>query len=426
MTNSKAVARAVACSATTLAVGLGTVKPAAADYEPHKYTEPGTGLVLEYNLYVPNQYDPAQKYPLMVFLHAAGQDSDLPRNLGSSGKGWTGSFLDNGDDEKYPSFFLVPISQTNRSGWGDGRSDAEKFEGRLTIVVLKELVASGEYNIDADRLYVTGPSMGGRGTWDMIEKNPGLFAAAIPAAAPGLDDAAKVVGENIWAINGENDSTVEDNRETIAAIRALGGNPIYTELAGHGHDTWRQVYPSDAFMAWVYAQRRGVPWWHVSEVPVIPEDDRHRGGPSGHPLTRGQPAVTGPTGPEDVPPGVGGAGGMSGAGATDDGGAGGALGGASGSGGVAGEIGVAEGGASGSVGSGGSATGAGGTPPSVPGTGVAGTPSGGMGSGPMPSSPDEGGTTSCRYSPHPPGPGPAPAAWLAALSLVVAARRKAR
>jgi poly(3-hydroxybutyrate) depolymerase len=258
---------------------LLTTASARADYESRRYTEPGSGQVLDYYLYVPEAYDSAKKYPLLVFLHAAG--GALPRSLS---KGWTTSFIDNGDDTTYPSFFLVPISQTNSSGWGDGRSDAEKFEGKLTVVVLQQLLASGEFNLDADRLYITGPSMGGRGTWDMIEKHPGFFAAAAPMAAPGLDDAAAVVSENIWAVNGENDDTVEQNRATIQAIRALGGNPIYTELADHGHDTWREVYPSDAFMEWMYAQRRGVPWWNVSSVPAVAD-----------PLTPGQPAVTGPT-----------------------------------------------------------------------------------------------------------------------------------
>lgn len=304
---------------------LLTTNHAAAGYEGHKYVEPGTGLVLEYNLYVPASYDATKKYPLLIFLHAAG--GTLPRTLSSSGKGWTGSFLDGDDAKDYPSFFLVPISQTDASGWGDGRSNAEKFEGRLTIVVLKELLVSGQYNLDADRLYVTGPSMGGRGTWDMLEKNPGLFAAGVPCAAPGLDDYAAVVHENIWSVNGENDSTVKDNRTTIEGIRAAGGNPIYTELAGHGHDTWRSIYPTDDFMRWMYAQRRGVPWWNVSEVPKVTE-----------PLTPGQVVVSGPTAPTGGAGGAGGAtaagGAVSGGGAPGVSGAGGATAGGATAGGA--------------------------------------------------------------------------------------------
>ncbi|RYZ08044.1 MAG: hypothetical protein EOO73_10145 [Myxococcales bacterium] len=356
---------------------LASASQAWAGYEPHKYTEPGTGLVLEYNLYVPANYDAGRKYPLLVFLHAAGTADDLPRSLSSSGKGWTGSFLDGGDAEKYASFFLVPISQTNSSGWGDGRSDAEKFEGRLTVVVLKQLLSSAKYNLDADRLYVTGPSMGGRGSWDLIEKNPGFFAAAVPCAAPGLDDYAAVVNENIWSINGEKDSTVMDNRATIAGIRAAGGNPIYTELKGHGHDTWRSVYPTDAFMAWMYAQRRGVPWWNVSSVPKLSD-----------PLTPGQVVVSGPTEPTGGA-GAGGGGGVGGA--TASGGAGGSPAGGSastpadgGAGGVAGAAGMGgmstspspAGGSSGMGGGGSAAVAGGGAAPSVAGAAAAEPPGG--------------------------------------------------
>jgi hypothetical protein len=372
---------------------------ARADYEPHKYTEPGSGRVLEYYLYVPEGYDEAQKYPLLVLLHAAGQPEDLPRSLS---KGWSGSFLDDGDDQKYPSFFLIPVSQTNSSGWGDGRSDAEKFEGRLTIVVLKELVSSGRYNIDADRLYVTGPSMGGRGTWDMIEKNPGLFAAAVPIAAPGLDEPEQVIHENIWAINGENDSTVQDNRETIAGIRASGGNPIYTELANHGHDSWRSIYPSDAFMAWVYAQRRGVPWWNVSKIPEVSE-----------PLTPGQVVVSGPSSPTGGSGGVGAGGAAAGNGGVSNGGA---------LGGDTSAAGAPSGGLFGQAGGDASRSGSGGAPTGAPTSG--GVPGiAGVASGSALSPPATSDAEGCSVSR---GSASAHCWWLLGLAVLPALRRRAR
>jgi hypothetical protein len=146
------------------------------------------------------------------------------------------------------------------------------------------------------------------------------------------------VNENIWSVNGEKDSTVMANRATIAGIRAAGGNPIYTELEGHGHDSWRTLYPSDAFMTWMYAQRRGVPWWNVSEVPTLAE-----------PLTPGQVVVSGPSEPTG---GAGGSGPSSGgAGAGGSGGAvtggsamGPSAGGSAGSGGGHASAGAAAGG----------------------------------------------------------------------------------
>lgn len=261
--------------AAPLLAGLLSVRSALADYEPNAYVEPGTNLRLEYNLYVPNGYEPggSTKYPLMVFLHAANNTNPPNRTLSSDGQGWVeaGGWVEPENQQKYPSFFLIPISQTNSSGWGDPTSQGaeQKFEGRLTVVVVQELLT--RYRIDADRLYITGPSMGGRGTWDIIRRNPALFAAAAPCAAPAsAADAALYAGQNIWSINGENDSTVEANRSAVDAIRAACGNPIYSEYANHGHDTWREIYPMPEFLEWMYAQRRGVPWATVSTAPTLP------------------------------------------------------------------------------------------------------------------------------------------------------------
>ena len=344
---------------------LGTLSRSAwADYVPNKYTDMATGQVLEYNVFVPAGYDPATSYPLMVVMHAASTDADLPRTLQSDGQGWAATFVASPHQTKDPSFFLIPISQTNNSGWGDPISPisgAEKFEGRLTMVVLKEVM--GRYNIDPKRLYVTGPSMGGRGTWDLIRRYPTTFAAAAPMAAPALPaDASLYASQNIWSVNGDKDSTVQANRDTIAAIRAIGGNPIYTELANHGHDSWRTIYPDAQFLDWVYAQRLGVPWSTVSKAPTI----------------------SGLTGPAVIAPAGGGGGfggsGMSGAGGTA------ASGGRSGAGGPAGaggQAGSAAGGSSDNSSGTGGSTASGGATPGSGGTGGAGLPAtpGGTGSG---------------------------------------------
>jgi len=266
-----------ACLALVLFAST-TVK--AQQFQPNKYTDPQTNEVLEYNLVLPPGYDAAQatKYPLWVCLHAANNTNPPNRTLGSDGKCYVGSFT----DAKHPSFFMVPISQSNQSGWGDAGmnspiSQAEKFEGRLTVVVIKELMQ--KYEIDEERLYIAGPSMGARGTWDIIRRNPGMFAAAGPAAGPADPrDAALYASQNIWAVNGSNDSTAAENTAAINAIRAIGGNPIYTLLQGRGHDTWRSVFNDAQFVAWMYAQRRGVPWWsHDPPAPTALEPDPQNG-----------------------------------------------------------------------------------------------------------------------------------------------------
>jgi poly(3-hydroxybutyrate) depolymerase len=369
----------------------------AQQFQPNKYTDPQTKEVLEYNLVLPPGYDAAQstKYPLWVCLHAANNTNPPNRTLSSDGKCYVGAFT----DAKHPAFFMVPISQSNMSGWGDAGmnnpiSQPQKFEGRLTVVVVKELMT--KYKIDEDRLYIAGPSMGARGTWDIIRRNPGMFAAAGPAAGPADPrDAALYASQNIWAINGSEDSTAAANTAAIDAIRAIGGNPIYTLLQNRGHDTWRSVFNDAQFVAWMYAQRRGVPWWsHDPPAPTMLEEDPQNGSTT---LVGGvstvPPAGLGPTTP--FPAGAGGAASGGGAGASAagaptmpaTGGAGPSSSAGAAAGGNAGQGNPSPGDQAGMAGTGGSADGLlpGGTGPSTAG-GPAGTSS--------PSAADQGG---CCY-----------------------------
>jgi MYXO-CTERM domain-containing protein len=338
------------CSLSTI---LGVALPARADYEPNKYTEPGTNLVLEYNLYVPDGVAPGTKYPLLVYLHAANNEAMPMRTLSSDGKGWVPQLM-TADGGKTKAFYMIPISQTNSSGWGDPVgpiTGTQKFEGRLTVVVLKELLT--KYPIDPDRLYVTGASMGARGTYDLLRRYPDFFAAGAPAAAPANPaDAAIYARQNIWAIMGSVDPVVQPNRDTIAAIRKACGNPIYTELAEHGHDSWRSIYPMPEFIAWMFAQRRGVPWTEVSQAPT-PEQILAAEQAPVKGLNATQPLVVTPS---CTPPGLGG----SGSGGANAGG------GASvaGSGGMPVEPSGASGNAGGSLGSAGNASAMGGQAPS--------------------------------------------------------------
>ena len=396
--------RQVSTLVFSLTSALGALWPGVskADYVGNKYTDPTTGQVLEYNVYVPAGYDQTKKYPLMVFLHAANTNQiPPPRTLASDGVGWTGTFLKSPYLATDPSFFMIPISQTNMSGWGEATqpiSTPEKFEGELTIKVLKSDVMT-KYNIDPNRLYITGPSMGGRGTWDILRRYPTLFAAAAPAAAPASpDDAALFLNQNIWAICGEVDPIVQGERDAVDAIRKLGGNPIYTELAGHGHDSWRWVYPDPQFVPWIYAQRLGIPWWTVSKPPVAP----FTGGTPVATLTANQP-VTMP--PANLPTSFGGAPGTAGGGAGAPGsGSGGAAvpsgtGGKPG-GGAGGAVGAVGTGSSSNVGTGGGTSGT--TPAGTGGEVLAGT----GGAAPTPSS-SSGGAPGAPGAPGSTAPGAA-------------------
>jgi hypothetical protein len=128
---------------------------------------------------------------------------------------------------------------------------------RLTLEVLAQL--RKEFNLDDKRLYITGLSMGGYGTWDVIARNPTMFAAAVPVCG-GADEATAPIIKDIpiWCFHGGADPTVptDRSRNMIKALKETGGNPKYTEYPGVGHNSWDKAYSEPELPKWLFAQKR--------------------------------------------------------------------------------------------------------------------------------------------------------------------------
>ena len=113
--------------------------------------------------------------------------------------------------------------------------------------------------IDPARIYLTGLSMGGYGSWDLAARMPDRFAAVIPICGGGDGaTAAKIKDLPIWCFHGDADTAVrvERSRTMIEALRAAGGAPKYSELAGVGHDSWTPAYRDPDVLAWLFAQKK--------------------------------------------------------------------------------------------------------------------------------------------------------------------------
>ncbi len=170
--------------------------------------------------------------------------------------------------EKWPSFIVIPqVVSPNR--WVNVPASTGSYtlapRPSPSLSMAKEIVdmLQQEYRgIDPHRLYVTGLSMGGYGTWEAIERWPGYFAAAAPISGAGdPSKAALLVHTPIWAFHGALDKTVpvSGSRDMIQAIINAGGHPRYTEYPNDGHDLWGpgKVYSPTAdlaFFTWLFSQ----------------------------------------------------------------------------------------------------------------------------------------------------------------------------
>lgn len=193
----------------------------------------------------------AARYPVVVFLHGRGSGgSDNEKQLGGSPKKfareeWYGD---------HPSFIIVPQCPDDTKGWS-----GEYLEDVLGLVK----AAVEHLPVDEDRLYITGLSMGGFGTFRAIAEAPDLFAAAVPVCGGGNPGTAKDIKDvAIWVHHGEADPTVkvELSRRMVEALEEVKGNVKYTEYdeaSGIKHDAWTPCYNNEEVFEWMFAQRKG-------------------------------------------------------------------------------------------------------------------------------------------------------------------------
>jgi len=161
----------------------------------------------------------------------------------------------------YPAFVVAPQAPAGQGGWADAQCNAPiQFPERpaaamgLALEILERL--QEEFSIDPQRLYVTGMSLGGCGTWDVIARYPGRFAAAVVLVGNGDPRTApRLVDTPLWVFNGARDPFVTYARSMVAAIRKAGGKPLYTEYADRGHNVGDRTYCEPDLLPWVFAER---------------------------------------------------------------------------------------------------------------------------------------------------------------------------
>jgi predicted peptidase len=216
-----------------------------------------SGETMQYRLFVPPGYDPAQKYPIVLWLHgAAGRGSDNVSQL--SGGNFPGSHIWTNPEiqHKYHAFVLAPQVDVTK-GWARPHTNTPPVAIRLALETLDQI--EKEYSIDRAREYVAGQSMGGEGVWAALSAAPQRFAAAI--ALCGYGNAymlPRVVKVPVWIFQGEEDPVVSvaGMREWVKRLREAGGAPKYTEYPGIGHNVWDVAFTEPHLVEWLFLQHR--------------------------------------------------------------------------------------------------------------------------------------------------------------------------
>jgi enterochelin esterase-like enzyme len=218
-----------------------------------------------YRFMRPPSIENDQKYPLVIFLHGAGERGDdnaaqlqyFPEMMAQPA--WRARF---------PCYVLAPQCRTDRkwanhdwSAAGDPKFPEEPSEQMQTVMqMLKRAMADEQ--VDPQRIYLTGLSMGGYGTWDLAARHPELFAAVAPICGGSDPATAKLFSHlPIWVVHGGADGvvSVERSRSMVAALKEAGGNPVYVEIPGVGHNSWTPGYEDpDGLIPWLFRQKKQV------------------------------------------------------------------------------------------------------------------------------------------------------------------------
>jgi predicted peptidase len=211
------------------------------------------GHVLPYSLFAPktSEASPRPKLPLVLCLHGSGGNTAAANVLAEPEM-----------QQRHPCIVMAPACDRGTTRWVEAPFGRGQDARAVTTELLEALDSViKETNADPKRIYLTGQSMGGIGTWGLLAKHADRFAAAVPVCGIwSPDDAPKMNGVAIWAFHGDMDQTVpvSGSREMIAALKKAGATPEarYSELAGVGHGSWGPAYAKAELWDWLFAQRR--------------------------------------------------------------------------------------------------------------------------------------------------------------------------
>ena len=234
--------------------------------KPYAYTNE-LGEVLTCQLRAPTFPEKGKTYPLILFLHGSGEcgkDNERQTHVGLPALLRQLVLL--------PEQVMVLAPQCQTGNWWVKKLamqpdyhavKAPTAALDVALELCRHLVQTKQ--ADPNRLYITGLSLGGFGTWDAIQRDPSFFAAAVPICGGGDTNYARALkAMPLWVFHGRDDKTVSPDcsRRMVRAIDSVGGKVIYTEYEQGAHAIWDMAYSDKNLIPWLLQQTRvKKPWW---------------------------------------------------------------------------------------------------------------------------------------------------------------------
>jgi predicted peptidase len=226
------------------------------------------GKILPYRILYPENYDKAKKYPIVLVLHGGGErGSDNEKQLMHGAK----LFSSPETRKNFPAIVVFPQCSAD-AYWANTKidrskqplkiefnyTDAAQWPLAASVALVNKLIETE--GGDKSRVYVTGLSMGGMGTFEAVFRNPDLFAAALPICGGGevnLYD-KRVTKTPFWVFHGAVDAVVDVklSQEMVAKLKSLKAEVKYSEYPGVNHNSWDNAFAESEYLKWMFSKKR--------------------------------------------------------------------------------------------------------------------------------------------------------------------------
>jgi predicted peptidase len=237
-------------------------------FEKREHTYKGGKL--SYRVLYPVDFDESKTYPVVYFLHGAGErGTDNEKQLVHGSK----LFLNAQNREKFPAIVVFPQCPPD-DYWANVSRDVNETTGKREFIFSKKgkptQAMKGAMSLidslvtlpftDNKRIYISGLSMGGMGTFELVSRKPKLFAAAMPICGGDSPKSAKLYAKHVpfWVFHGAKDDIVlpEFSEKMVAAIRANGGEVKFSLYPNANHNSWDSAFAEPEYLSWLFSQSK--------------------------------------------------------------------------------------------------------------------------------------------------------------------------